>query len=49
MTMFRVVAEDIAIGARGLGFDSRAVLIGHSVANGSPLLRRLFRAVLPWR
>ena len=30
---------DIAIGARGLGFNSGAGQIGHSVANGSPPLR----------
>ena len=44
-----VVVKDIAIGTRGLGFDSRAIQIGHSVANGSPLMRRLFGAVLPRR
>ena len=30
---------DIAIGARGLGFNSGAGQIGHSVANGFPPLR----------
>ena len=38
---------DIAIGAGGLGFDSRVGLIGHSVASGLPPLRRFFGAVLP--
>ena len=33
---------DIAIGAEGRGFDSLADQIGHSVANGSPPLRRFF-------
>ena len=37
---------DIAIGAGGLGFENRAGLIKHSVANGSPPLRRFFGAVL---
>ena len=32
--------------ARGLGFDTRAGQIGHSVANGLPPLRRFFGAVL---
>ena len=30
------VVKNITIGARGLGFDSQAGQIGHSVANGSP-------------
>ena len=38
---------DIAIGSGGLGFYSRAGQIGHSVANGSPPLRRFFGAALP--
>ena len=33
----------------GLGFDSKASQIRHSVANGSPPLRRFLRAVLPRR
>ena len=31
----------------GLGFDSRAGQIEHSVANGLPTLRHFYRAVLP--
>ena len=34
------MVQDLVIGARDLGFDSRASQIGHSVANGSPPLRR---------
>ena len=34
-----------AIGAGGLGFDSRAAQTGHSVDSGSPPLRRFFGAV----
>ena len=41
--------QNNAICAGGLGFDSRAGQIGHSVANGSPPLRRFFGAVLPRR
>ena len=41
------VAKGIAIGAEGLGFDSRAGKIQRSVANGSPSLRHFFGAVLP--
>ena len=34
--LFRVVVvADIAIGVEGLGFDSWACLVGHSVADGS--------------
>ena len=33
------------IGVGGLGFDSEEGQIKHSVANGSPLLRRFFGAV----
>ena len=43
------VMKNIAIGAGGLGFDSCAGQIGHSVANGSPVLRHFFGAVLPRR
>ena len=32
----------VAIGAGGLGFDSLAGQIGHSVADASPSLRRFF-------
>ena len=39
----------IAIGAGGLGCASWAGYIGYSVANGSPLLLRFFRTVLPKR
>ena len=43
------VVKLVAIGAEGLGFDSGADQIGHSVANGSPPLRCFFGAVLPGR
>ena len=43
------VVKHIAIDSGGLGFGSRAGQIGHSIANGSPLLRRFFGAVLPKR
>ena len=36
------LAQDTANGARGLGFDSRAGQIRHSVAKGSSQLRGLF-------
>ena len=42
------MVKDIANGAEGLGFDSRAGQIGHSVAYGSPSLRRFFGDVLSW-
>ena len=42
-----VVVIDIAIGAGGLGFDSRAAQIGRNVANVAPPLRGFFGAVLP--
>ena len=38
--------KDIAVGAEGLWFDSRAGQIGRSVANGSSPLRCFFGAVL---
>ena len=44
-----VVVRDMAAGAGGLGFDYRAVQIGHSVVNGSPPLRCFFGAALPRR
>ena len=40
------MVKNIAIGAGGLGFDSRIGQIEHSVANGSPSPRRLIGAVL---
>ena len=43
-----VSSVDKSIGAGGLGFDPRGE-IGHSVANGSPPLRRSFGAVLARR
>ena len=43
------VVKHIDIGAVGLGFDSRAGQIGHSVASGSPLLRHFLGVVLPRR
>ena len=42
-----LLIKKIATGAGGLEFDSRAGQIGHSVANGSPPLQRILRAVLP--
>ena len=39
--------EEITIGARGLGFNSRAGKNRHGVVNGSPPLRCLFGAMLP--
>ena len=51
-SLYRTVsslAKHIAISAEGLGFESRAGQIEHSVANSSPLLQRLFRAVLSRR
>ena len=42
----RPVVKDIAIGSGGLGFNSLAIRIDHSVGNGSPPLRRFFVAVL---
>ena len=36
--LFDLVVKSIAIGARGLGLDSRSGQIGQSVANGSPPL-----------
>ena len=41
----KLIAKDIAIVAGGLGFDYGASQIGHTVANGSPPLRRFFGAV----
>ena len=41
------MARDIAIGAEGMAFDSRADQIEHSVVNGSPPLQCFFGAVLP--
>ena len=38
--------EHVAIGARGLGFDSRASQIGHRVDNGLAQRRRFFQAAL---
>ena len=40
------VVEDTANVADGLGFDSRADQIKHSVANGSPPLQCFFGAIL---
>ena len=40
--------KDIAIGARGLGFDSCFGQIMRGVAHGSPPLRRFLGVVLPW-
>ena len=35
-----VVVKEIAAGAEGFGFDSRARPMKHSVANAAPFLRR---------
>ena len=40
------MAEDIAVGAEGVGFDSRVGQIEHSIANGSPLLLCFFEVML---
>ena len=37
---FDILDQNVAIGAGSLGFDSRIDQIGHSIANGSPPLRR---------
>ena len=47
--LWQVSTVDMAIGAGGLGFDSRADQIRHSVANCSPSLQRFFVAVFPNR
>ena len=44
-----MVVRDVAFGAGGFGFDSRADQIGHNAVNGSPPPRRSFGAVLPRR
>ena len=44
-----IVVKDIAMNAGGLGFKSLADLIGNSVANDSPPLRRFFGTVLARR
>ena len=44
--MLAQLLKTSSIGAGGLGFDLRAGQIGHSVASGSPSLRRFFAAVL---
>ena len=41
--------NDIGIGAGGLGFDSLARRIRHTVANSSPPLRRFFGVLLTKR
>ena len=41
------IVKNIDIRAGGLGFDSRAGQIKHSVTNGMPPLRCFFGAVLP--
>ena len=43
------VVKNVAIDAEGLRFVSQAGQIGHSVANGLPLLQRFFGAALPRR
>ena len=44
-----LAVQDIAIGAGGHNFDSRAGQIGSSVANGLPPLRCFFGPILPRR
>ena len=46
-TCWNKIVEDIAASAEGLRFDSYAGQIGLNVADGSPLLRCFFGAVLP--
>ena len=43
--MVRAIAKNTAVDAGGLGFNSQAGQIEHSVASGSPPLRRLFEAI----
>ena len=43
------VVKDVAVDAEGLGLNSQDGQIRHTVANGSPPLRRFFGAVLPRR
>ena len=43
---YSVVVKHLAIDAEGLGLNSQAGQIGHSVANGSQPLRRFFGAAL---
>ena len=40
---FDILDQNVAIGAESLGFDSRIGQIGHSIANGSPPLRRFLK------
>ena len=47
--VFEVVIKVIITGVEARGFDSRVGQLSHSVANGSPPLRRFFAAVLPSR
>ena len=46
---YSVVLKGFAIDAEGLGLNSQAGRVGHSVANGSLPLRRFFGAALPRR
>ena len=46
---YSVVLKDFAIDAEGLGLNSQAGQVEHSVANGSQPLRRFFGAMLPRR
>ena len=46
---YSVVLKDFAIDAEGLGLNSQAGQVGHSVANGSQPLPRFFGAALPRR
>ena len=46
---YSVMLKDFAIDAEGLGLNSRAGQVGHSVANDSQPLRRFFGAGLPRR
>ena len=43
------VAKHIAMGARGLRFNSHAGQVGYTIANGSPPLHRFFGTVFPSR
>ena len=46
---YSAVLKDFAIDAEGLGVNSQAGQIGHSVTNGSQPLRRFYGAALPRR
>ena len=46
---YSVMLKDFTIDGEGLGLNSQAGQVGHSVANGSQPLQRFFGATLPRR